>query len=57
MSYIVLYIPYTSRNAAEHAIHTLRDHFLAILVGINDAFPKYLWYLLLEQAEITLNIL
>ena len=57
MSYIVLYIPYTSRNAAEHAIHTLRDHFLAILVGINDAFPKYLWYLLLEQAEITLNII
>jgi hypothetical protein len=42
-------------NQAEPVICTFKDHFLAILVGINAAFPPYLWDLLLPQAELTLN--
>jgi hypothetical protein len=42
---------------AERAIHTFKDHFLAILVGVNSAFPSYLWDLLLPQAKLTLNLL
>jgi len=45
------------RNRSEWAIHTFKDRFLAILAGINAAFPPYLWDLLLPQAELTLNLL
>ncbi len=45
------------RNWAECAIHTFKDHFLAILASINAAFPPYLWDLLLLQAELTLNLI
>ena len=45
------------RNRAERAIHTFKDHFLAILAGIDPSFPPYLWDLLLPQAELTLNLL
>ncbi len=45
------------QNQAEHAICTFKDHFLAILAGIDSAFPPYLWDLLLPQAELTLNLL
>jgi hypothetical protein len=45
------------RNWAEHAICTFKDHFLAILAGVNSAFPPYLWDLLLPQAKLTLNLL
>jgi hypothetical protein len=45
------------RNQAEHAIRTFKDHFLAILAGVNSAFPPYLWDLLLPQAKLTLNLL
>jgi hypothetical protein len=34
-------------NQAECAIHTFKDHFLAILAGVILAFPPYLWDLLL----------
>jgi hypothetical protein len=44
-------------NCAERAIHTFKDHFLAILAGVNSAFPPYLWDLLLPQAKRTLNLL
>jgi len=44
-------------NWAERAICTFKDHFLAILSGIDAAFPPYLWDLLLPQAELTLNLL
>jgi hypothetical protein len=43
------------RNQVEHAIHTFKDHFLAILVSVDAAFPPYIWDLLLLQAELTLN--
>jgi hypothetical protein len=45
------------RDWAERAIHTFKDHFLAILASVNVAFPPYLWDLLLPQAELTLNLL
>jgi hypothetical protein len=45
------------RNQAECAICTFKDHFLAILAGVDSAFPLYLWDLLLPQAELTLNLL
>ena len=45
------------RNIAERAIRTFKDHFLAILAGVASNFPGYLWDHLLEQAEITVNLL
>jgi hypothetical protein len=45
------------RNRAEHAICTFKDHFLAILAGVDAAFPPYLWDYLLPQTELTLNLL
>jgi hypothetical protein len=45
------------RNWAECTIHTFKDHFLAILAGVNLVFSPYLWDLLFPQAEITLNLL
>ena len=45
------------RNRAECAIRTFQSHFLSILAGVDTAFPPYLWYLLLPQAELTLNLL
>jgi hypothetical protein len=44
-------------NQAERAIHTFKNHFLAILAGVDAAFPPYLWDLLLPQAKLTLNLL
>ena len=45
------------RNAAEVAIRNFKAHFLSILAGVADDFPKQLWDRLLPQAEITLNLL
>jgi hypothetical protein len=45
------------QNQAECAICTFKDHFLAILAGIDSTFPPYLSDLLLPQAKLTLNLL
>jgi hypothetical protein len=45
------------RSAAEHAIRTLKEHFVAGLSSVDPTFPLHLWDRLLPQAEITLNIL
>ncbi len=45
------------RNIAEKAIQTFKDHFVSILCGTDKTFPLYLWDLLLQQAEHTLNLL
>ncbi|KAL7531241.1 hypothetical protein ACHAWF_011470, partial [Thalassiosira exigua] len=45
------------RNAAERAIRTFKAHFLSILSGVAPDFPRYLWDLLVPQAEMTLNFL
>ena len=45
------------RNAAERAIQTFKNHFLAGLATCDDQFPIQEWDKLLPQAEITLNLL
>ena len=44
-------------NAAEKAISTFKDHFKAILAGVDKNFPMHLWDRLLPQAEGTMNML
>jgi hypothetical protein len=48
---------YHRRNAAERAIRTFTEHFLAGLYSVYPSFPMHLWDRLLPQAEITLNLL
>jgi hypothetical protein len=45
------------RNAAERAMRTFKEHFVAGLYSVDPSFPLHLWDRLLPQAEITLNIL
>jgi hypothetical protein len=45
------------RNAAERAIGTFKEHFVAGLSSVDPSFPMHLWDRLLPQAEITLNLL
>jgi hypothetical protein len=45
------------RNAAERAIRTFREHFVAGLASVDPDLPMHLWDSLLSQAEITLNVL
>jgi hypothetical protein len=45
------------RNAAERAIRTFKDYFVAGLSSVDPTFPLHLWDRLLTQAEITLNLL
>jgi hypothetical protein len=45
------------RNAAERAIRTFKNHFIAGLCSTDKNFPLYLWDKLLPQATITLNLL
>jgi hypothetical protein len=45
------------RNAAETAIRTFKEHFVAGLSSVHPKFPLYLWDRLLPRTEITLNLL
>jgi hypothetical protein len=45
------------RNAAERAIRTFKEHFVAGLSSVKPSLPMHLWDRLLSQAEITLNLL
>ena len=45
------------RNAAERAIQTFKNHFVAGLASTNPSFPISEWDHLIEQATITLNLL
>jgi hypothetical protein len=50
--------PHTHRrNAAERAIRTFKDHFIAGLSSADEHFPIRLCDRLLPQAELTLNLL
>lgn len=50
--------PHTHRrNAAERAIQTFKNHFLAGLSGVHPEYPIHEWDRLLDQAVITLNLL
>ena len=44
-------------NAAERAILTFKNHFIAGLSGLDPKFPIKQWDRLLEQATLTLNLL
>lgn len=45
------------RNAAERAIRTFKNHFIAGLCSVDKNFPLHLWDKMLPQAELTLNLL
>ena len=45
------------RNAAERAIRTFQNHFIAGLCSVDKDFPIHLWDRLLPQALLTLNLL
>jgi Reverse transcriptase (RNA-dependent DNA polymerase) len=45
------------RNAAERAIRTFKNHFIAGLCSTDPNFPIHLWDRLLPQAVISLNLL
>ena len=45
------------RNSAERAIRTFKNHFLAGLATCDPDFPLREWDCLLDQAELTLNLL
>ena len=45
------------RNAAERAIRTFKNHFIAGLCSTDKNFPLHLWDQLVPQAELTLNML
>jgi hypothetical protein len=44
-------------NAAERAIRTFKEHFVAGISSVDPSFPMHLWDRLLSQSEITLNLL
>jgi hypothetical protein len=45
------------QKAAERAIHTFKDHFIAGLCSTDPDFPMNLWDRILPQAIQTLNLL
>jgi hypothetical protein len=45
------------RNAAERAIRTFKNHFIAGLCSVDSNFPIHLWDRLLPQAVLTINLL
>jgi hypothetical protein len=44
------------RNAAERVIRTFKSHFIAGLATTDGQFPTHLWFRLVHQATITLNL-
>jgi hypothetical protein len=42
---------------AERAIRTFKEHFVAGLASFDPYFPLHLWDRLLQQAEMTFNLL
>ena len=45
------------RNASERDIRTFKSHFLTTLAGTCAQLPNFLWDQLLEQAELTMNLM
>jgi hypothetical protein len=46
-----------SRNAAERAIRTFKEHFVAGLASVDPDLSLHLWDRLLPQAELAFNLL
>ena len=45
------------RNAAERAVRTFKNHFIAALCTVDPLFSFYLWDSLLPQVTMILNML
>ena len=45
------------RNAAERAIQTFKNHFIAGLSSVHKLFPMHLWCRLIPQSILSLNLL
>ena len=45
------------QNVAEKAIQKFKNHFTSILCGVANDFPMRYWDGLLQQAELTCNLL
>ena len=45
------------RNIVERDICTFKAYFLSVIAILDPAFPKYMWYNVLTQTELTLNLL
>jgi len=45
------------RNIVERMIRTFKAHLIAVIAGVDPLFPMRRWDLLLNQAEITVNLL
>ena len=45
------------QNTAKKAIRKFKAHFISILAGVADGFPRRHWNQLLPQAELSLNLL
>jgi hypothetical protein len=55
---IQLVPPHNQRvNAAEQAIGTFKEHFIAILATVDNLCPLQLWDEFLPQVELTLNLI
>ena len=44
-------------NAAERAVRTFKNHFIAALCTVEPLFPLYLWDRLFPQVIMTINML
>ncbi len=44
-------------NLAERAIQAFKNHFKAVIAGVDKTFPMRLWGRLLPQMVLTLNLL
>ena len=45
------------RNPTERAIQTFKSHFISIINGVDEQFPKDAWDYLIPQVNMTLNLL
>ena len=45
------------RNAAEQVICMFKAHFLFIFAGVDPDFPMYMWDTLIQQTDLTINLL
>jgi hypothetical protein len=46
-----------SMNLVERTIQTFKNHFKALIAGVDESFPMQLWDRLLPQMVLTLNLL
>jgi hypothetical protein len=44
-------------NAAERHIRTVKDHLVSVLAATDESFPPNAWDLLLQQVELSINLL